>query len=114
MEQLTTEERITVQEKALKDVHCELALLRQHVDGRFTGMDAQFASMREYVDGAIAKAQLEMQLYVKDEIGKAVALLSARIDAVESRADRNFRWMMGLQVTILLSLAAMAARGLLV
>jgi len=40
MEQLTPDDRIAAQEKALDAVNCELALLRQHMDARFASMQA--------------------------------------------------------------------------
>lgn len=135
MEQLTPDDRIAAQEKALDAVNCELALLRQHMDARFTGVDAQFANMhestdaqfanmreatdaqfsgmRQYVDDCVIKLKLEMQLYTKIEIDKAVAQLSEKIDAVKGHSDRIFRWMLGLQASILASLIALSARGLL-
>ena len=78
MEQLTPDDRIAAQEKALDAVNCELALLRQHMDAKFASMqasvdarfasmqastDAQFASMRQYIDDGLVKLRLEMQLY---------------------------------------------------
>jgi hypothetical protein len=101
MEQLTPDERIAAQEKALDATHCELALLRQHMDARFTG-----------VDDGLTKLKLETQLYVQEEIGKAVAQLSIKIDAVKAQSDRNYRWSIGLQFSILAAVLAVLARGL--
>lgn len=124
MEQLTPDERIAAQEKALDAVNCELALLRQHMDARFVGVnaqfaamrestDAQFAAMRQYVDSGLAQLKLEMQLYVQQEIAKAVAQLTAKIDAVNAQAGRNYRWFIGLQLTTLVAVLAVLGRGLL-
>lgn len=135
MEQLTPDERIAAQEKALDAVNCELALLRQHMDARFVGVnaqfaamrestdaqfaamrastDAQFAAMRQYVDSGLAQLKLEMQLYVQQEIAKAVAQLTEKIDAVKAQADRNYRWCIGLQFTTLVAVLAVLGRGLL-
>ena len=139
MEQLTPDDRIAAQEKALAAVNCELALLRQHMDARFASMqasmdarfasmqasmdaqfasmqasmDAQFASMRQYVDDGSAKLRLEMQLYTRDEIAKAVAPLQAQIDALRDHVDRISRWGFGMMTMILLGELALLARGLL-
>ena len=139
MEQLTTDDRIAAQEKALDAVNCELALLRQHMDARFASMQAsmdarfasmqasmdaqfasiqasmaaQFASMRQYVDDGSAKLRLEMQLYTRDEIAKAVAPLQAQIDALRDHVDRISRWGFGMMTMILLGELALLARGLL-
>lgn len=116
MEQLTPDDRIAAQEKALDAVNCELALLRQHMDARFAAQreltDAQFAAMRQYVDSGLAQLKLEMQLYVQQEIAKAVALLTEKIDAVKAQADRNYRWSIGLQFSTLAAVLAVLARGL--
>ncbi len=121
MEQLTPDDRIAAQEKALDAVNCELALLRQHMDAKFASMqasvdarfasmqastDAQFASMRQYIDDGLVKLRLEMQLYTNQAVAAAVAELSAKI-------DRNGRWTIGLLISILTGLIALAARGLL-
>jgi len=139
MEQLTPDDRIAAQEKALDAVNCELALLRQHMDERFASiqasmdarfasmqasmdaqfasmqasMDAQFASMRQYVDDGSAKLRLEMQLYTRDEIAKAVAPLQAQIDALRDHVDRISRRGFGMMTMILLGELALLARGLL-
>jgi len=112
MEQLTQEERIAAQEKAMDVVNCELALLRQHMDARFVSVDAQFASMRQYVDSGLVQLKLTMQLTVQVEIAKAVAQLSEKIDAVKAQSDRNHRWSIGLQFSILAAILAVLARGL--
>ncbi|KQZ27706.1 hypothetical protein [Duganella sp. Root1480D1] len=117
MEQLTPDERIAAQEKALDGVNCELALLRQHMDARFASMqastDAQFASMRQYIDDGFVKLRLEMQLYTREEIAKAVAPLQAQIDALRDHVDRISRWGFGMMAMILLGELALLARGLL-
>ena len=128
MEQLTPDDRIAAQEKALDAVNCELALLRQHMDARFAGMqasfdaqfasmqastDAQFASMRQYIDDGFVKLRLEMQLYTRDEIAKAVAPLQAQIDALRDHVDRISRWGFGMMAMILIGELALLARGLL-
>jgi uncharacterized coiled-coil protein SlyX len=128
MEQLTPDDRIAAQEKALDAVNCELALLRQHMDARFASMqasfdaqfasmqastDAQFASMRQYIDDGFVKLRLEMQLYTRDEIAKAVAPLQAQIDALRDHVDRISRWGFGMMAIILLGELALLARGLL-
>jgi uncharacterized coiled-coil protein SlyX len=128
MEQLTPDDRIAAQEKALDAVNCELALLRQHMDARFASMqasfdaqfasmqastDAQFASMRQYIDDGFVKLRLEMQLYTRDEIAKAVAPLQAQIDALRDHVDRISRWGFGMMAMILLGELALLARGLL-
>ena len=127
-EQLTPDDRIAAQEKALDAVNCELALLRQHMDARFASMqasfdaqsasmqasfDAQFASMRQYIDDGFVKLRLEMQLYTRDEIAKAVAPLQAQIDALRDHVDRISRWGFGMMAMILLGELALLARGLL-
>ncbi len=110
MEQLTPDDRIAAQEKALNAVNCELALLRHHMEAKFASMqastDAQFAGMRQYIDDGLVKLRLEMQLYTNQAVAAAVAELSAKI-------DRNGRWTIGLLISILTGLIAMAARGLL-
>jgi len=117
MEQLTPDDRIAAQEKALDAVNCELALLRQHMDARFASMqastDAQFASMRQYIDDGFVKLRLEMQLYTRDELAKAVAPLQAQIDALRDDIDRISRWGFGMMAMILLGELALLARGLL-
>jgi len=128
MEQLTPDDRIGAQEKALDAVNCELALLRQHMDARFASMQAsmdaqfasiqasmaaQFASMRQYVDDGSANLRFEMQLYTRDEIAKAVAPLQAQIDALRDHVDRISRWGFGMMTMILLGELALLARGLL-
>jgi len=110
MEQLTPDDRITAQEKALDAVNCELALLRQHMDARFASMqsstDAQFASMRQYVDDGFVKLRLEMQLYTNQALAAAVVQLSAKI-------DKSTHWTIGLLISALIGIIALAARGLL-
>jgi membrane-bound lytic murein transglycosylase len=132
MEQLTPDDRIAVQEKALDAVNCELALLRQHMDARFTGLqastdaqfasmqastdarfasmqastDTQFASMRQYVDDGFVKLRLEMQLHTNQAVAAAVAQLSAKI-------DKSTHWTIGLLISGLIGMIALAARGLL-
>lgn len=139
MEQLTSDDRIAVQEKALDAVHCELALLRQHMDARFASMqastdaqfasmqastdaqfasmqasfDAQFVNLRQYIDDGFVKLRLEMQLYTRDEIAKAVAPLQAQIDALREHVDRISRWGFGMMAMILLGEVALLARGML-
>jgi len=128
MEQLTPDDRITAQEKALDAVNCELALLRQHMDARFASMqasfdaqfasmqastDAQFASMRQYIDDGFVKLRLEMQIYTRDEIAKAIAPLQAQIDALRNHVDRISRWGFGMMAMILLGEVALLARGVL-
>ena len=128
MEQLTPDDRITAQEKALDAVNCELALLRQHMDARFASMqasfdaqlanmlastDAQFANMRQYVDDGFVKLRLEMQIYTRDEIAKAIAPLQAQIDALCNHVDRISRWGFGMMAMILLGEVALLARGML-
>jgi|GEM_PF-1714373 len=128
MEQLTPDDRIAAQEKALDAVNCELALLRQHMDARFASMqasfdaqfasmqastDAQFANMRQYIDDGFVKLRLEMQLYTRDELAKAVAPLQAQIDALRDHVDRISRWGFGMMAMILLGELALLARGLL-
>lgn len=139
MEQLTPDDRITAQEKALDAVNCELALLRQHMDARFASMqasfdaqfasmqasfdaqlanmqastDAQFANMRQYVDDGFVKLRLEMQIYTRDEIAKAIAPLQAQIDALRNHVDRISRWGFGMMAMILLGEVALLARGML-
>jgi hypothetical protein len=134
MEQLTPDDRIAAQEKALDATNCELALLRQHMDARFAGMrestdaqfaamrestnaqfaamrestNAQFAAMRQYVDDGLIKLKLEMQLYVQQEIAKAVA----KLDELKAQSDRNYRWSIGLQFSTLAAVLAVLARGL--
>lgn len=127
MEQLTPDDRIAAQEKALDAVNCELALLRQHMDARFASMqasfdaqlasmqastDAQFASMRQYIDDGFVKLRLEMQLYTRDEIAKAVAPLQLQIDALRDHVDRISRWGFGMMAMILIGELALLARGL--
>jgi hypothetical protein len=134
MEQLTPDDRMTAQEKALDAVHCELALLRQHMDARFVGVDAQFASirestsaqfasmrestdaqfanMRQYVDDGFARLRLEMQLYTRDEIVKAVAPLQAQVEALRNPVDRISRWTFGMLASVLVGVLALVARGL--
>lgn len=123
MEQLSPEDRITAQEKALDAVNCELAKLRQHMDARFAATevqlvcmrestDAQFASMRQYVDDGFTKLKLEMQLYTRDEIAKAIAPLQAQIDALREHIDRISRWGFGMMAAILAGEIALLARGL--
>jgi hypothetical protein len=46
----------------------------------------------EYVDDGIVKLKLEMQIYTRDEIAKAIAPLQARIDALRNHIDRISRW----------------------
>ncbi len=101
MEQLTPDERRAAQEKSLDAVNCELSLLRQHMDARFAQVDQQFVATR-----------LEMQLFTKEEMGKAASQLTSRIDALQERMESNNRWIFGLLVTNLASLIALAARGL--
>jgi hypothetical protein len=123
MEQLTPDDRITAQEKALDAVHCELALLRQHMDARFAGVDAQFASMREatdaqfasmrqYVDDGFVKLRLEMQLYTRDAIVNAVAPLQVQVEALRNHVDRISRWTFGMLASVLVGVLALVARGL--
>jgi hypothetical protein len=71
-------------------------------------MDARFTG----VDDGLTKLKLETQLYVQEEIGKAVAQLSIKIDAVKAQSDRNYRWSIGLQFSILAAVLAVLARGL--
>lgn len=121
MEQLTPDDRIAAQEKALDAVNCELALLRQHMDARFTGMqastdaqfasmqastDAQFANMRQYVDDGFVKLRLELQLHTNGAVAAAVAQLSAKI-------DKSTHWTIGLLISGLIGVIALAARGML-
>jgi DNA anti-recombination protein RmuC len=150
MEQLTPDDRITAQEKALDAVNCELALLRQHMDARFASMqasfdaqfasmqasfdaqlasiqasvdaqlanmqastDTQFANMRQYVDDGFVKLRLEMQIYTRDEIAKAIAPLQAQIDALRNHVDRISRWGFRMMAMILLGEVALLARGML-
>lgn len=117
MEQLTPDDRIAAQEKALGAVNCEISLLRQHMDARFASMressDAQFANMRQYIDGSVDKLRLEMQLYIRDEIAKAVAPLQAQIDALRNHVDRLSRWGFGMMAMILAGEVALLARGML-
>ena len=135
MEQLTPDDRIAAQEKAVDAVNCELSLMRQHMDARFANVnaqlasmreatdaqfaamrestDAQFASMRQYIDDGLIKLKLEMQLYTRDEIAKAVAPLQAQIDALRSPMDRISRWGFGMMAAILAGEVALLARGLL-
>lgn len=128
MEQLTPDDRIAVQEKALDAVNCELALLRQHMDARFASMqassdaqfasmqastDAQFASLRQYVDDGFVKLKLEMQIYTRDEIAKAIAPLQAQINALRDHIDRISRWGFGMMAMILVGELGLFARGLL-
>ena len=139
VEQLTSDDRIAVQEKALDAVHCELALLRQHMDALFASMqastdaqfasmqastdaqfasmqasfDAQFVNLRQYIDDGFVKLRLEMQLYTRDEIAKAVAPLQAQIDALREHVDRISRWGFGMMAMILLGEVALLARGML-
>lgn len=117
MEQLTPDDRIAAQEKALDAVNCELALLRQHMDARFASMqastDAQFANMRRYVDDGFVKLRLEMQIHTRDEIAKAIAPLQAQIDALRNHVDRISRWGFGMMAMILLGEVALLARGML-
>ncbi|WP_426167861.1 hypothetical protein [Pseudoduganella sp. R-34] len=128
MEQLTPDDRTAAQEKALDAVNCELALLRQHMDARFASMqasfdaqfasmqastDAQFTGMRQYIDDGFVKLRLEMQLYTRDEIAKAVAPLQAQIDALRDHVDRISRWGFGMMAMILIGELALLARGLL-
>lgn len=141
MEQLTPDDRICAQEKALEAVNCELALLRQHMDAQFTHMremseaqfvsmremsEAQFASMREmseaqfagmrmmsemqtasmrqYTDDGLIRLRLEMQLHTNEAVATAVAQLGAKI-------DRNSHWTIGLLISIVTGIIALAARG---
>ncbi|WP_426341046.1 hypothetical protein ACN9MZ_04375 [Pseudoduganella sp. S-14] len=117
MEQLTPDDRVAAQEIALDAVNCELALLRQHMDAQFASMqasfDAQFASMRQYIDDGFVKLRLEMQLYTRDEIVKAVAALQAQIDALRDHVDRISHWGFGMMAMILIGELALLARGLL-
>ena len=128
MEQLTPDDRIAAQEKALGAVNCELALLRQHMDARFASMqasfdaqfasmqastDAQFANMRQFVDDGFVKLRLEMQIYTRDEIAKAIAPLQAQIDSLRNHVDRISRWGFGMMAMILLGEVALLARGIL-
>lgn len=128
MEQLTPDDRIAAQEKALDAVNCELALLRQHMDARFASMqastdaqfasmqastDAQFAAMRQYVDDGFVKLKLEMQIYTRDEIAKAIAPLQAQIDALREHIDRISRWGFGMMAMILIGEFGLFARMLL-
>lgn len=75
--------------------------------------DAQFASMRQYIDDGFVKLRLEMQLYTRDEIAKAVAPLQLQIDALRDHVDRISRWGLGMMAMILLGELALLARGLL-
>ena len=165
MEQLTPDDRVAAQEKALDATNCEIALLRQHMDSRFASMressdaqftsmrestdaqfasmrestdaqfasmrestDAQFASMREstdaqfanmrestdarlagirqYVDDGFVKLRLEMQLHTNQALASAVEHLSAKI-------DKSTHWSIGLIISGLIGIIALAARGLL-
>ena len=132
MEQLTPDDRIAAQEKALDAVNCELALLRQHMDAQFTRMrelsEAQFASMRElsetqfanmrsmleaqdanmrqYVDNGLVKLRLEMQLHTDQAVAASAAQLIAKI-------DKSTHWAIGLLISGLVGIIALAARGLL-
>jgi hypothetical protein len=67
----------------------------------------------EYVDDGIVKLKLEMQIYTRDEIAKAIAPLQARIDALRNHIDRISCWGFGMMATILLGELALLARGLL-
>ncbi|MTW09602.1 hypothetical protein GM658_03225 [Pseudoduganella eburnea] len=121
MEQLTPDDRIAAQEKALDAVNCELALLRQHMDAQFTRMrelsEAQFASMRvmletqdanmrQYVDNGLIKLRLEMQLHTDQAVAASAAQLSVKI-------DKSTHWAIGLLISGLVGIIALAARGLL-
>ena len=113
MEQLTPNDQIAAQEKEMNAVNCELSLLRQHMDGRFAGVDAQFASMRQYINDGFAKLRLEMQLYTRDEVAKAIAPLQAQVDELRQHVDRISRWGFGMMAMILAGEVALLARGLL-
>jgi len=69
--------------------------------------------MRQYIDDGFVKLRLEMQLYTRDELAKAVAPLQAQIDALRDDVDRISRWGFGMMAMILLGELALLARGLL-
>ncbi|WP_374581176.1 hypothetical protein [Pseudoduganella sp.] len=69
--------------------------------------------MRQYVDDGFAKLRLEMQLYTRDEIVKAIASLQAQIDALRNHVDRISRWGFGMMAAILIGEIALLARGLM-
>ncbi|HEY0585721.1 MAG TPA: hypothetical protein VGD52_06285 [Pseudoduganella sp.] len=95
----------------------QLASIQASFDAKLANMqastDAQFANMRQYVDDGFVKLRLEMQIYTRDEIAKAIAPLQAQIDALRNHVDRISRWGFGMMAMILLGEVALLARGML-
>ncbi|MBB3118771.1 hypothetical protein [Pseudoduganella violacea] len=103
------EARITVLEKAVVDLHCDIALLRQH-------MDAGFASLHAEIEHTADKLRLEFHesqqlLYEKisRELKEVDERTTQRIDRLEAKLDYFIKWVIGMQLTTMGGLIALAA-----
>lgn len=124
------EARITALEKAVVDPHHDIALLRQHMDCGFESLRMEIAHMGDKLRLEFQESQ--QQFYEKicrelkgvdergiqntDRLEDHIVRLEGRIDRLENRIDRLeakldffIRWLIGLQLTTMGGLIALAA-----
>jgi hypothetical protein len=114
-----TEPRVTKLEKAVTDLQCDNALLRQRMDSGFEAAQIQLALTeeklrREFHEGLHAleqrmnaKIEAESQ-QLESKFSSEIQILVARMDRQDAKLDQLAKWMIGAQVTTMAFVAGIA------
>ncbi|WP_256080217.1 hypothetical protein [Massilia sp. YIM B04103] len=103
------EVRITALEKAVVDLHHEIALLRQHMDCGFESLRAEIAHTADKLRLEFQESQQQLYEKIKLEFKGADEQTTRRIDRLEAKLDYFIKWIIGMQLTTMGGLIALAA-----
>ncbi|NVD98673.1 hypothetical protein [Massilia sp. BJB1822] len=110
------EVRITALEKAVVDLHHDIALLRQHMDCGFESLRAEIAHTADKLRLEFQESQQQLYEKIKLEFKSAdeqttvrIDRLEAKIDRLEAKLDYFIKWIVGMQLTTMGGLIALAA-----
>ncbi|MYM25303.1 hypothetical protein GTP46_21975 [Duganella sp. FT135W] len=116
-----TESPLTQVEKAVTDLQCDNALLRQRMDSGFAGVQAQFALTeeklrREFHDALHAleqrlNAKIEAESHrLESKFSSEIQIVITRMDRLETKLDLLTKWLIGAQVTTMAFVAGIAVQ----
>jgi hypothetical protein len=96
------EARLTMQEKAVVDLRCELALFRQQTDSNFEALRLQNVVTKAEFQAAMTALEQRLTTKIIEESRR-----------VEAKLDSMVRWIIGLQLTTTALVAALVGYGYL-
>jgi len=86
--ELTTRDVLSQIDRRLTRVEDDLREFRQYVEQRFAEIEARFTGLEARFDGKLADLE---------------SRLEARFAALEAKVDRNFRWTIGINLVLWMS-----------